>query len=229
MISVIIPVYNEERSIGKLIRFLKNGGHSGELEIIISDGGSTDGTIREAREHGALVLQSPKKGRASQMNYGAEKARGEILYFLHADTFPPKNFVSLIRQHIDEKNGAGCFRLAFDHRHYLLSAYSWFTRFDIDLVRFGDQSLFVTDELFSLVGGFDEKLIVMEDQDMVRKLKKHSGFIVSNQHVITSARKYREVGILKLQLIFTAILGMYYLGVSQDKLVQFYRRSITNM
>lgn len=227
MISVIIPTLNEEGSIGKLIRFLRSCSSEEEIEIIVSDGGSSDGTAEEVQASGARLVVSPKQGRAFQMNYGARNASGKIFYFLHADTYPPKNFVSEIKRSIDKKNEAGCFRLAFDHDHYFLNIYSWFTRFNFDLFRFGDQSLFVTGRLFSLVGGFDETLIVMEDQDMVKRLKKRSGFIVSNQQVITSSRKYQQVGIIKLQLIFTAILVMYYLGISQDKLVKFYHRKIS--
>ena len=226
MISIIIPTLNESGNIRSLISYLKSCDGSDETEIIIADGGSTDGTTEGGPGLGVKVVECPQKGRAFQMNYGAEKASGDIFYFLHADSVPPKDFITKINGYISPKIKAGCFRLAFDHDHYLLSTYSWFTRFDVDFFRFGDQSLFVTGELFSLVGGFDERLLVMEDQNMVRRLKKHSGFIVSDQQVRTSARKYLKVGIVKLQLIFTAILGMYYIGVPQEKLVNFYKKHV---
>lgn len=86
-ISIVIPTYNEAEVIQKLIRYLLNSENSSLLEIIVSDGGSTDNTQALAREAGAKVIQSPKKGRAAQMNAGAAEANGQILYFLHADTF----------------------------------------------------------------------------------------------------------------------------------------------
>ncbi len=93
MISVIIPTYNEEAHIKATIRRLWEYDQTNLMkEIIIADGGSTDDTITIARTEGVKVIVSPKKGRAAQMNYGAQNATSEILYFLHADTLPPKGF-----------------------------------------------------------------------------------------------------------------------------------------
>ncbi len=225
MISVIIPAINEEESISTLISYLFKYGEQ-DLEIILVDGGSSDSTVEVAKQAGAKVLQSPDKGRSKQMNFGAKSAKHPILYFLHADTYPPKSFYSDVLDAINSGFAAGCYRLSFDNTHPLLRLYCWFTRFDVDYFRFGDQSLFVKKPVFERAGRFDEKLVVMEDQEIVRAIKKTSKFKIFKDSVITSARKYEKIGIVKLQLIFTSVLTMYYLGVDQQKIVDFYFRKI---
>ncbi len=222
MISIVIPTLNEDASIVDLLKYLKEKSGDQEYEIIVSDGGSTDRTVALVVQENVRVIQSDK-GRAKQMNAGAEVAKGNILYFLHADTFPPPNFIQEIEEAYSKKTLAGCFRLQFDNSTPLLRFYAWFTKFDIDLFRFGDQSLFVDSQIFKKVGGFDEELIVMEDQELVKTLKKQVGFKVLKNRVTTSSRKYFQVGVIKLQIVFAIILIMYYLGVSQEKLVKFYK------
>lgn len=229
MISIVIPTYNEEKSIGKLILHLQKKSAGFVTEIIVADGGSTDRTIDLAREMGASTLKCKNKGRGVQMNEGASVAKGEILYFLHADTITPKNYDQLIIQTYNKGYKSGCFRLQFDVTHWALRFYSWFTRFETTLVRFGDQSLFVERELFERVNGFDESLIVMEDQEIIRRLKKEGPFKVLNEYVVTSSRKYRENGIFRLQFIFGLIFILYYAGVRQQTLVHLYKSLIKNL
>lgn len=223
MISIIIPTFNEAEKIDSLIRYIKHEVNSDDIEILIIDGGSTDETTVIAEEAGVIVHHSPEKGRAQQMNYGARVAKGEWLYFLHADTMPPKSFINDIRSAIQGGAKSGCFRLRFDSDNKVLKFYAWFTRFDVDLFRFGDQSLFVEKKLFSEINGFNESLIVMEDQEIVKRIKKYAQFNIIPKSVTTSARRYEEIGIFKLQLIFTIIVLLYYLGVQQDTIVKFYR------
>ncbi|MCG2588506.1 TIGR04283 family arsenosugar biosynthesis glycosyltransferase [Rhodohalobacter sulfatireducens] len=227
-ISIIIPTLNEEVKLGGLLKHLKKNCSEISHEIIIADGGSDDGTVQIAESFGATVIHCQKKGRAAQMNEGAEHSSGTILYFLHADTFPPQNFSDYISQSFKKGYKSGCFQLVFDDPDPLLTFYGWFTRFRLTLFRFGDQSLFVEKTLFEEVGGFDESMIVMEDQKIVRELKKAGSFQLLDERVTTSARRYKVNGVIRLQAVFFLILLLYYSGVSQSTLVHVYKEFIDN-
>jgi rSAM/selenodomain-associated transferase 2 len=225
-ISIIIPTFNEAGTIEKLVGYLTHFKAEAIQEIIVADGGSTDNTCFLARQAGAQATISPKKGRGAQMNYGASQATGSILYFLHADSYPPPGFWQDIQMAVEHGYNSGCYQLAFDDPHPFLRFNAWFTRFDIDAVRFGDQSLFVTREVFQKAGGFREDLIIMEDQEIIGRIRKYAKFKVLAGKVSTSARKYRDNGVYKLQGIFFLIYFLYQLGVPQEKLVRLYKRLI---
>ncbi len=192
-------------------------------EIIVVDGGSVDDTAAKASEAGTLVFQSLKTGRASQMNVGAYRAQGVTLFFLHADTRPPIHFAQAIVKARQAGYDSGCFRLNFDYQHWLLKLHCWFTRFNVDHFRFGDQGLFVSKSTFDAVGGFDESLQIMEDQEIVFRLKQAGKFKVLDQAVITSARKYQSNGVFKTQGIFYLIYLLYTVGFPQKALVRIYQ------
>jgi rSAM/selenodomain-associated transferase 2 len=221
-ISIIIPVLNESDFLGENLNQLWEKQSGFVKEILVVDGGSRDDTIQIAVKHGAKVIKAERKGRANQMNIGAKNAQAGVLYFLHADTLPPDGFDQIILNTLKRGFDFGCFRLKFDWEHPLLNLYSFFTRFNSPLFRFGDQSLFVLKESFIDTGGFDENLTVMEDQEIYFRLRKTGRFRVLKHNVITSARKYRTNGVVWLQVIFFAIWLGYYSGVKQDSLVHFY-------
>jgi len=220
-ISIIIPTLNEEKAIGQLVSSLV---HKGKYiaEVVVADGGSRDDTVKLAEKAGARTVHVPNTGRAIQMNAGANAANGDIFYFLHADTFPPANFDKIILEAVSGGADAGCFRLQFDSNHPLLSFYAWFTRFKVDAFRFGDQSLFVTQKAFNQIGGFDEKMNLMEDFDIIKRLKKSFNFKLLNSPVVTSARRYNQNGVIKLQIVFILIFSLYQMGVSQKVLQKIY-------
>jgi len=223
-LSIIIPTLNESYQIGWLIQYLQNSLKDNKSEIIIADGGSTDSTRRIARNLNVRVIECNSTGRSLQMNSGAEIARGGVMLFLHADSFPPKDFYFKICKSVRSSADAGCFRLKFDDPHPLLWLYSWFTRYDIDLFRFGDQGLFIKKSMFHGINGFDESLAVMEDQDIVKKIRREGGqFIILSDQMITSARKYRTNGVFKLQAVFFLIVLFYYCGAAQDTLIHLYK------
>lgn len=228
MFSIIIPTYNEAEQIAQTISRTHAANGKYEAEIIVVDGGSTDDTLNIAQKTGATVVSSERKGRAAQMNKGASVAKHDILYFLHADSIPPHDFTGQIFQALQSGAKSGCFRLAFDYDHWFLKANTWFTRFDVNAVRFGDQSLFVAKEVFEHAGGFREDLLLMEDQEIIRRIKKHGKFKVLNDYVITSARKYLENGVYRMQGIFYRIWALYYMGYSQQELLEVYRKLIRN-
>lgn len=226
MITIIIPTYNEAAFIGATLARLRAISGGAVREVIVVDGGSTDGTVEEALEGGARVVRSAK-GRAVQMNAGAAAATTDLLYFLHAETWPPEDFTTLIAAAVAKGAGAGCFRLSFDHDHWFLRTNCWFTRFDVQAFRYGDQSLFVRKEVFDRAGGFDESLIVFEDNEIVRRLKRHGLFNIVRGAVRTSARKYIENGVYRMQAIFYLMYVLYRAGWSQERLLRTYRKLIT--
>lgn len=250
MISVIIPVLNEAKTIGSLLQHLMENSDSMNIsDIIVVDGGSTDGTQKIVTnfiassdfEHSEklnqeaqksdftqadiLLLNSPK-GRAKQMNLGAKNAKGDILYFLHADSFPPKHFDHYIINEVKKGHEAGCFRMQFDSSHWWLQLAGWLTQFNLKACRGGDQSLFITKSLFNIIGGYDETYIIYEDNILIKELYKRNQFTVINKKIITSARLYKRVGIWKLQIHYWAIHLKKWLGASAEDLLAYYKRYI---
>ena len=226
-ISIIIPTLNEEEHIGTLIQYLQQDSSFSQVsEILVVDGNSEDQTRSIAQGCGVKVLTAPTRNRGKQMNLGAVHARGSILYFLHADTFPPKGFAHMISEAIAKGTRCGCFRLRFNWSHWFLQANSWFTRFNFRIFRYGDQSLFVAGDLFSKLNGFKEEMKLFEDQDMVARLKSVCSFEVLPGYVVTSARKYRKNGLYRLQLVYFLLFFMFILGFSQRFLEQTYRNLI---
>ncbi len=222
-ISIVIPAYNEENIIADTICSIKKRAWNSEnLQIMVVDGASSDKTVVRARKAEAVVIEPAERGRAIQMNAGAKRAEHNTLYFLHADTLPPEHFDRHIQKSIEQGYSAGCFRLSFDHSNFLLRFYSWFTRFDINAFRFGDQSLFISKKVFKEIGGFRSDHNFMEDQEIVRRIKRKHSFAILPEKVTTSARRYMKTGIVRLQLTFTLIFILYYLGLSQQKLNDIY-------
>jgi len=225
-VSVIIPTYNEGTVLANTMQCLQQPPKNNFLhEIIVVDGGSSDNTMAVAVKYGAVVI-SATKGRASQMNAGAAIATGDILYFLHADTIPPVNFLQHINEAINKGYGIGCFRLRFNHDHWFLRANAWFTRFNVNVVRFGDQSLFVQKEVFIKTGGFNNYNIILEDQEIITRLQHHGRLYVMPAYVTTSARKYITNGVYKTQGVYFVIYSLYRLGINQQRLLMLYKRWI---
>lgn len=232
-LSVILPVLNEDQQIiTTLEALIDRAAQPEQLELIIVDGGSTDQTksvIRQWQKHHPKqqlsLLESPA-GRALQMNLGASNARGEILYFIHADTLPAHNYDQLILNHIDQEHQAGCFRMAFDTKHWWLQLAGWGTRFNWKFCRGGDQSLFVCKALFEQIGRYNEQFIICEDLHLIDRLYANTSFRVLPQEVISSARKYRARGLWQLQWHFWIIQFKYRQGYSPEHLWAYYQKHV---
>jgi rSAM/selenodomain-associated transferase 2 len=227
-ISIIIPILNECDFIGELLNHLQENSSKDNIEdIIVVDGGSTDGSQSIVTKFNDVTLVASEKGRAKQMNTGARKAKGAILYFLHADAFPPKNFDQFIIDEVAQGNKAGCFRMQFDSNHWWLKLASWLTQFNWRPCRGGDQSLFITKALFQDIGGYNEDYIIYEDNILINELYRRKEFVVINKKIKTSARLYKKIGVWRLQYLFIRIYIKRWLGASAKELYTYYKNKIT--
>lgn len=188
MISIIIPCYNEIENIDRLQSSLDN--LEGEKEILFTDGGSTDGSfekIRYPKIQGA-------KGRGAQMDVAVEHTRGDMLWFLHADTFPRSTALRSI-----EDSGAewGCFKLRFRSKKAMMGvvAFNSDNRVRFRHIAFGDQGIFINRELYEIIGGF-RHIPLMEDYDLSIRLKE-KGYkpALLQDTLFTDARRFEENGI----------------------------------
>ena len=225
-ISIIIPVLNEQEYIRKVLLSISENASSNQIkEILVIDGGSNDNTIEEALDMGARVI-SASRGRAIQMNLGAKIASGDILYFLHVDTLPPKNFDTEILSAYSQGFHVGCFRLEFDTNHPFLGFFAWCTRINSQVCRGGDQSLFILKSLFEKANAFDESYKIYEDNEFIRRVYKIAPFKVLKNTVTTSSRRYEKKGMLALQWHFTIIHMKHYFGAGPENLHKYYEKHI---
>ncbi|MBV7269354.1 TIGR04283 family arsenosugar biosynthesis glycosyltransferase [Winogradskyella luteola] len=228
-ISIIIPVLNESATIKDLLfHLIDNASLDSISEIIVVDGGSTDRTKKVIEDLDLnITLLDSEKGRAKQMNLGAKEAKGTIFYFLHADSFPPNRYDKFIIGEVNKGNNAGCFRMQFDSNHWWLRLASWLTQFSWRACRGGDQSQFITRELFDDIGGYDEDYIIYEDNILINELYKRKQFVVINKKIRTSARLYKKVGVWKLQYHFWVIYVKRWFGASADEMLAYYKKYIS--
>jgi len=224
--SYIIPTLNEVNCLPKLLARLNEGLEKGD-EILVVDGGSTDGTIEICQNHNIEVLQSSKASRAIQMNAGAAQAKNEILFFIHADTLPPKTFREDILKSIKAGKKAGCFRYRFNSNSLALKLNAFCTRFSMIWCRGGDQGLFIKRSLFSQMDGFCEKHHIMEDFEIILRLKKQHNFDIIPKEFIVSARKYELNNYFRVQWANFLMMRGFLRGAPQEQLIQTYRKWLT--
>lgn len=221
MITIIIPTLNESATIEGLLKRLHRAGN---VECIVADGGSRDDTRSIADRAGARVLTIPR-GRAAQQNAGAHAAEGRILLFLHADTLPPDGFDGVLRRTLDRPAVvAGAFRFQTDEFGMGMRLVAWMTNLRSTLFKcpYADQGLFMEKRVFEEMGGF-APLPIMEDFELVRRLR-HRGRIVTLPHAaVTSARRWRRLGVIRTTAINQLMILGFLLGMSADRLAHLYR------
>ena len=226
MISIIIPTYNEAENIEGLIKFLKGNSKQDQIEIIVSDGGSDDDTLKIAKAAGANAVLSPNKGRAAQMNYGASLAKGNILYFIHADCFPAVNFVNDIEKSLEKGFQSGRYQTKFDNNSWLLKFNAFFTRFDWLMCYGGDQTFFIEASFFKILNGFNESMRIMEDYDLTIRAKALGPYSIMPGYALVSARKYETNSWYKVQKANYSIVQMYKKDASQNDMATAYKKML---
>lgn len=208
-LTIIIPVLNESKYIDNLLSRLLQSSDIRFIQIIVVDGGSQDDTVVLAKKYPIEIYTCPQQSRASQMNYGAKYAKANILYFVHADTLPPLSFYQDILTAIEQGNNFGFFRQKFDSKKLALLINSFFTRFNFLLNRGGDQSMYISKELFEKLNGFDEKYVIMEEYNLMDRAEEVSSRFVIPKYTIVSDRKYDHCSWIKVQLANFHAMRMY--------------------
>jgi rSAM/selenodomain-associated transferase 2/rSAM/selenodomain-associated transferase 1 len=220
-VSVIVPALNEEEQIARTLASIRQ---CQPHEVIVVDGGSTDATIRLAREAGAKVLKS-KPCRARQMNAGATQADGHALLFLHADTSLPREWLGVIVGTLRRPGivaGAFGFRIGGEFHGKTLIERAVRFRSDCFQRPYGDQGLYLSRALFEEVGGFAD-LPILEDYELVNRLRRRGRVITVAEAAISSGRRWHRLGLLRTTLINQLVLAGYHLGVTPQRLARFYR------
>jgi rSAM/selenodomain-associated transferase 2 len=220
MVSIIIPALNEEESIPFLLENLAS--QEGDFEIIVADGGSADNTLTICKSYPDIKIISSEKGRALQMNKGAEIARGNTLLFLHADTLLPRKGIETIENVMnDDRFSAGSFFVRFDNEDGMLSFLARFTRINNRYLTWGDQGIFIRRSIFNEIGGY-KNIPLMEDLEIQKRVRRRGKFIKLPLPVTTSSRRFIQNGILRQKLLNIALIMAYEIGVSPARIKKFY-------
>jgi rSAM/selenodomain-associated transferase 2 len=220
MISIIVPIKNEGPGVAERFRRLLI---PGETEILIADRGDCPETSRAFEAIGARTVGGAGS-RGLRLDRAARQARGEILFFVHSDSLPPENALSLIAAALATGAVAGAFSLAYEETTPALSWIAWWANLRSRRLGlpFGDQGLFCRREAYEESGGFRD-LPVCDDVDIVRRVKRVGRLVVLPEKSVTSPRRYRENGSLRQVLLNWLVLAGYFAGVAPEKLERWYR------
>ncbi|HEY0514442.1 MAG TPA: TIGR04283 family arsenosugar biosynthesis glycosyltransferase [Thermoanaerobaculia bacterium] len=219
-LAIVVPTLNEEAAVRRHLP----AALAVADEVIVSDGGSRDGTREAARALGAGVVEGPP-GRGGQLNRGAAAAVAEILLFLHADTTLPDGGAEAVRAAVAGGAPGGAFFLRFDVDRPAQRLGTWLInqrtrRFRVPL---GDQAQFATRETFDRLGGFPDWPL-LEDLDFVMRLRRLAGFTLIERPVTTGARRFVEQGAVRTVATNWLIWSLFFCGVSPHRLARLYRQ-----
>ncbi|MFW5737138.1 MAG: TIGR04283 family arsenosugar biosynthesis glycosyltransferase [Halanaerobium sp.] len=223
-LSVVIPTLNEAENIAELIDFINN--QEVQVEIIIADGNSQDGTVEIAKKKGAKVINCQAASRGLQLNQGAAAADAPLLLFLHADSELQSSALNSLVKKMKEKPAkiGGCFKLKIKSEHPLLKFISWSSNLrakHLNLI-FGDQGIFIRKKVFKELGGFPE-IDLMEDWEFSKKMAAAGDLLFLDKKIYTSARRWEEYGVLRTILLMHKIKILYKLGYEPEKLKKIYK------
>jgi rSAM/selenodomain-associated transferase 2 len=220
-VTIIVPTLNEEAYIIATLTALKQ--LSGEKEILVVDGGSTDGTIRLARSQHVTVIEAPQ-GRGPQMHAGALQAAGDVLWFVHADSIPPPGALNEIDRALeDESVVGGNFDLLFDGQslaaRQLTAIYPVLRLLGLC---YGDSGIFMRKRVYEQIGGF-RPLALFEDLDLLRRLRRAGRFVHLSCSIVTSSRRFEQRNFALMWMHWTCLQLLYWCGISPNLLARWYR------
>ena len=221
MLSIIMPVLNEADVIGATLARLA-AARPENSEVILVDGGSSDGTADLAVRLADRVVHAPR-GRAAQMNAGAAAAKGSVLLFLHADTLVPPTFCSAMQTALATGAQWGRFDVAIDGRHPMLQIIgaAMNLRSRLTGIATGDQAIFVTRRLFDAVGGYPA-LPLMEDVALSRALRARAAPACLRARVVTSGRRWEQRGVWRTLLLMWWLRFAYWCGADAAAIARRY-------
>ncbi len=226
LISIIIPILNEEKRLEKLLPYLLKHTKNSEI-IVVSCDATTDRSEAVCNSFSIPYYSISCASRALQMNHGAKIAQGNIFMFLHADVIPPSTFEKDIIEQIEDGYRAGFFAYDFNPSNKWLAINAKFTRKDGLFAGGGDQCQFFTRELFQNHNGYDANYVIMEDFALIRKLKRASiPLAIIQNPAIVSSRKYHKNSYLKVNLVNFMVFLAFLLGVSPSTLKKMYSFSL---
>lgn len=220
MISVILPALNEEARIRKTLEHLE--GMAGDFDIIVVDGGSKDKTVSIASEYATVIAS--KRGRAIQMNTGAGRARGDLLFFLHMDCLPEKEAFSEVEKIMEDfKVVGGGLRYDVDEVSLLYRNHAFWSglRARLTGVYLGDHGIFVRRMVFDRVGGFAVQPL-MEDVELCKKLKAQGRLVQAKSKITSSPRRFKQKGFARTVIQMHANRLLYFLGIPAETLAKYY-------
>jgi len=224
-VSIIIPVFNEASLIRPFLSNLRK--RTSGAEIVVVDGRSTDGTEQLAQGFCDQVIRSGERSRAKQMNAGADAARGDIFWFLHADAEVPLESLNEIgRMMNDPKVCGGFFRIRLPASPAVYRLTDGFAHYAGLLLRMrcGDHGMFCRRSAFVDAGGFPD-VPLMEDVEFFRRLCRCGRLVHSSKRIAASPRRYETVGPTRLTFAYGSIATLYLFGVSLSTLARIYRRT----
>lgn len=220
MIGIVIPIYNEEKILEAKAYFFDK--LSTQSELIFADGGSADRTVELASKY-AKVLRC-EKGRASQMNCGAECVRNNVLLFLHADNCVSEEALGNIQNKMRNTGVVGgCLTQRIDKKGllYRFVEAQGNIRARCSRIFYGDQGIFVRKEVFNRLGGFPD-VPIFEDVFFSEKLKTQGKTAILSDKIIVSARRWEKRGVVRATIMFNLILLMFKMGYPLGKIKMLY-------
>lgn len=220
-VAVVIPALNEADRIAESVRSAREPG----VEVVVADGGSQDATCLRAAEAGARVVSS-LPGRSRQMQDGVNASDGDVILFLHADTRLPDGFAERVRGALaDPAVAGGAFALRFDESSLAMRLVAWGVRVRLAVMGlpYGDQAIFLRRSLLESVGGVPQ-VAIMEDLDLVKRIKERGRIALLSAPVTTSARRYRVHGTLPTLVRNALALAAWKLGIDRRRVAAWYRR-----